>query len=590
MKTNKLGLKIVRINTGYTDVLGINEEQIWAKYVRDVRKELENIDNLSDSSTVLMLTGIPTGNLITIASFIGGRRGDAITAWIYIPTYINILGKELVDIIDVVKKEILADERNDEKLKQLFDKERTVLSVENIAFTSHGDKWGYRYYGQGVGYSLSDILGGEGDIAQSYYKSYKSIFLLDKSSGMQCSSGEDLTNRKLESTVIVLNPNNHKEFIPYINDDIADKPLRLVVGDKITVIWKRSGYKTIKTETIIKDSTSWNYPSDSDIIREFIPNEIINIVDERGKRVDGYYLKINGRQYLDGSVLYLRNNEVKAKLEISAEGFESLQKDFDFDRPYPITLKRKLHRYTFILPYRAGQVKGASEIELSLNDKLEDCPIKGYTTRSGFVSSTSDNYLIYNPKNKRNEILLFLISILVSLLIGCCGGLYLGYRVMSSKIEKVEKENNQLKEVKKKEQEKAEQEKKRKAEERKSAIRKYLDETNVWNRSKMDAYPEIAGLWDALNERDFDKILTYKDYLRYSVRFRKVIEAVEKNKDKKFNEKYTQDNDITIEAVEGKKGYIKALNDATSSNSAKTENSKKKDKNKESKKGNDSWY
>lgn len=580
MKTNKLGLKIVRINTGYTDVLGINEEQIWAKYVRDVRKELENIDNLSDSSTVLMLTGIPTGNLITIASFIGGRRGDAITAWIYIPMCINILGKELVDIIDAVKKEILADERNDEKLKQLFDKERTVLSVDNIAFTSHGDKWAYRYYGQGIGYSLSDILGGEGDIAQSYYRDYKSIFLLDKSSGMKCYSGEDLTNRKLNSTVIVLNPNKHKGFIPYINDVVADRPLRFVIGDRIAVTWKQNGYRTITIETIITENTSWNYPSELDITREFFPNEIINIVDERGKRVDGYYLKINGRQYLDGAVLHLRNNEVRVKLEISADGFESLQKDFDFDRPYPITLKRKLHRYTFILPYRAGQVKGSSEIGLSLNEELEDCPFKGYTTRSGFVSSTSDNFLVYNPKKKRSEILYFLISILASLLVGCCGGIYLGYRVMSNEVENLETKIVQLEDAKKKEQEKTEQDKKRKAEERKSAIIKYLDETNVWNRSKMETYSEIAGLWDALNERDFDKILTYRDYLKDSERFDKVIEAIEKNKDKKFKGKYTQDNDITIEPVDNK-GYIKALNGTTLPNSTKTPSLKKENKKKE---------
>ena len=65
-------------------------------------------------------------------------------------------------------------------------------------------------------------------------------------------------------------------------------------------------------------------------------------------------------------------------------------------------------------------------------------------------------------------------------------------------------------------------------------------------------------------------ILTYRDYLKDSKRFDKVIEAIEKNKDKKFKEKYTQDNDITIEPVDGNKGYIKALNDATSPNSTKT--------------------
>lgn len=582
MKTNKLGLEIDRINEGLKKLLIINDDQEWTKYVRDIRKELENIENISSSSVVLMLTGIPTGFLITAATVIGGRKNDSIAAWIYVPSHVNVKGTDLVGVINDVTSELLAPFRDDDRLRRLFDKEYTSVSVDNITFISNGDKWGYRYYGQGVRYSLSDLLD---EIGQSYYKKYKSIFLLDKSSGMQCLLGEDLTTRNLESAVVVFNPNKHRGFIPYINDVIVDRPLRFVIGDRVAITWKQNGYRTITTETKITENTSWNYPSESDIMREFFPNEIINIVDERGKRVEGYYLKINGQQYLDGAILYLRNNEVKVKLEISADGFEPLQKDFDFDRPYPVTLKRKLHRYTFILPYRIGQVKGTSVIELPLNEKLEECPFKGYTTRNGYVSSTSDNYLIYNPKKKRSVILIFLISTLVSLLIGCCGGIYLGCRVMNDKLEKVEKENNQLKEDKKKEQEKAEQEKIRKEEERKSAIRKYLDENNVWNRSKMEAYPEIAGLWDALNERDFDKILTYKDYLKNSERFRKVIEAVEKNKDKKFKGKHTtKDNDITIE------GYIKALNDAPPSNSDKTVSAKKIDKKQESEKGNDGWF
>lgn len=46
MDNNKLGLKIVRINQGYTDLFEINGDQVWTKNVWDIRKDLENIDNL----------------------------------------------------------------------------------------------------------------------------------------------------------------------------------------------------------------------------------------------------------------------------------------------------------------------------------------------------------------------------------------------------------------------------------------------------------------------------------------------------------------------------------------------------------------
>ena len=577
MITNKLGLEIDRINAGLTKVLGINDDQAWTKYVRDVRKELENVENLSSSSAVLMLTGIPIGHLITIASFIGGRKNDAIIAWVYISNQLNIRGIDLVHIIHDVKQEVLAPFRDDDKLRQIFEKEYSTLSVENTTFCSDGDNFSYRYYGPGTNVSLSDLLD---ERSQSYYQNYKTIFLLDKEKDLHCFVGDDLTNKKLFSSTIVQNPNKHKEFVPYINGKIADKPLRLTIGDRITITWKRNGYRTIKTDTEINSPTSWNYPSSSDIYRELYPNEIINVVDECKRHIDKPDLRINGETYWGDRPLYLRENETKIKLEVSAKGYDSLHTIFDIDKPYPITLKRKSYRYTFMLPYRTGQVQGESTIELTLNERLEECPFEGYTTK-GYVTPSTNNYLIYNPKNKRGTIKLFLIIALVSLLIGGCGGFYLGYRVMVDDVEEVKKENNQLKEIKKKEQEKAEQDKKRKAEERKSAIRKYLDETNVWNRSKMETYSEIAGLWDALNERDFDKILTYRDYLKDSKRFDKVIEAIEKNKDKKFKEKYTQDNDITIEPVDGNKGYIKALNDATSPNSTKTPSLKEENKKKE---------
>ena len=90
MDNNKLGLKIVRINQGYTDLLEINGDQIWTKNVWDIRKDLENIDNLDGSSAVLMLTSIDTGHILTVASLIEGRITDCISAWMYVPASINI--------------------------------------------------------------------------------------------------------------------------------------------------------------------------------------------------------------------------------------------------------------------------------------------------------------------------------------------------------------------------------------------------------------------------------------------------------------------------------------------------------------------
>ena len=135
-----------------------------------------------------MLTSIDTGHMLTVASLIEGRITDCISAWIHIPATISVSGKELVELVESAKKEILANERNDEKLRQLFSKEYELAPATKMAGGSVGEKCAYRYYGQKAKYTLAELLK---DMCQSYYKNYKSIFLLD-------------TSRKFDTTNIVI--------------------------------------------------------------------------------------------------------------------------------------------------------------------------------------------------------------------------------------------------------------------------------------------------------------------------------------------------------------------------------------------------
>ena len=146
MDSNKLGVKIVRINQGYTDLLEINGDQKWTKNVWDIREDLKTIDNLDGSSAVLMLTSVDTGHILTIGTLIEGRPNDCISAWLYVPVSINISGKELVEIVDLVKKEILVNERNDERLTQLFSKIYESAPATKIMSKSTGKKCAFRYY------------------------------------------------------------------------------------------------------------------------------------------------------------------------------------------------------------------------------------------------------------------------------------------------------------------------------------------------------------------------------------------------------------------------------------------------------------
>lgn len=288
MDNNKLGLKIVRINQGYTDLFEINGDQVWTKNVWDIRKDLENIDNLDGSSAVLMLTSVDTGHILTVASLIEGRITDCISAWIYVPASINIAGKELVEIVDAVKKEILANERNDERLTQLLSKTYESAPASRITTKSNGEKCAFRYYGQGAKYTLSELLK---DMCQSYYKSYKSVFLLDNSSKLKCLQGDNLSDQKVYSMVVVKSPGNIDSFVPYIGERPFVGQIYAIEGGTIDIEWRRDGYMPIHTKSTIAPGAKYSVPTPNQYVRVLNYN-YIKVVDEWSQRVTDYDLYV----------------------------------------------------------------------------------------------------------------------------------------------------------------------------------------------------------------------------------------------------------------------------------------------------------
>ena len=88
-----------------------------------------------------------------------------------------------------------------------------------------------------------------------------------------------------------------------------------------------------------------------------------------------------------------------------------------------------------------------------------------------------------------------------------------------------------------------------------------VNTNNKWNRTEMEKFDDLKGLWDALNERLFDDIIKYETKLSKSTTFTEVVQAVKANKHKKFAQPYTKDNDIRIHPEQGvSNGYINALN------------------------------
>lgn len=555
MDNNKLGLKIVRINQGYTDLFEINGDQKWTKNVWDIRKDLENIDNLDGSSAVLMLTSIDTGHILTVASLIEGRITDCISAWVYVPASINISGKELVEIVDAVKKEVLANERNDEKLSQLFSKIYESAPAAKITPKSAGEKCAFRYYGQGAKYTLSELLK---DMCQSYYKNYKSVFLLDNCTKLRCLLGDNLSDHKVYSMIVVKSPGKIDSFVPYIGKQIFSTDVYAIEGDVINVEWKQNGFKTITKSFSVAKGVECPIPTRNEYMM-VIDYNVIQVLDEKsGKEINNYNLRINGCDIPCGQRVAISIDAIaQSRVEIYSEGYEEWVKTYDLRRQHVVYMKKKSFAYSFVL-----LSKNHKEIHIEYPTKgfLEECPIEGYRPYRGKLDPYRDNWLEYKPFTKSVKIILSIIFAVI-LIIGVGAGWFLADYLNEKEISNYKKQistltydlNNSKKSTHVEQRQEPQQPEAPNWEQ----VIEYLDKNAKWERSAMEKFAVIQGLWDALNYREFENILQYEEDLKASKTFSKLVKAIKTN-EKSFSGPYCDDDDteITISTYISKLGRV----------------------------------
>lgn len=580
MDNNKLGLKIVRINQGYTELLEINGDRAWTKNVWDIRKDLENIDNLDGSSAVLMLTSIDTGHMLTVASLIEGRITDCISAWIHIPATISVSGKELVELVESAKKEILANERNDEKLRQLFSKEYELAPATKMAGGSVGEKCAYRYYGQKAKYTLAELLK---DMCQSYYKNYKSIFLLDNSTSLRCLSGDNLSDHKVYSMVVIKSPGQVDSFVPYIGEKPFVGQMYAIEGDVINIEWRRDGYMPIHTSSTITPGAKYSLPTPNQYVR-LLPYNYIKITDEWNQRVEDYELYVAKKLVNKGADIPISESMLNnVWVEIYAEGYEPRTGHVNLMQPVHIKMTKEMYSYEFLLPLKNDE--GYYPIKISGNRKVKSSPVKGYVTEDGYVTRNDKNYLRFKPFTRKFWITCLICSIIV-LLLGVCGGYalndFIGGKADNQEISKLTKENadlkSRIKELEKRNYNYAPKGSESNSDEKSvDAAISYIDHNNVWNRTEMEKHEPLKGLWDAMNERRFDDILAYENVLGKSAIFQELVASIKANRHKTFSGNFNtkaNDYDITIKPEGNKKGYIKALEDTGTTPTSHQQNSR----------------
>ena len=330
----KLGLILKLTSEGEREIFSLNRNESWARYIPDVRtsiKELENFDETAKMVVFLRFFG-SEGLLICIVKArpqSSGRPFDNTTAWIYIPDKMDISGEEIVSIVEKVK-DVISGNKEIDSLKSAFEKEYAfkdvLFSALSFMKSNESVEFSARTYGNGTGYFLHELLGIY--LAQTEYNNYKSVFFLDTSSGISLRNNNILKS-KLRPICTVNPPDERLGFLAYIGTPLTlfNKPIEVIEGTKISVLWKKDGCSDIRKEFV----ATYENTNQSLIGIEIHPNECKRIVSRSwikvydqvsNRRISNCLIIINGQSFTNDKMEILESDlENGVQLQVSCRGY-----------------------------------------------------------------------------------------------------------------------------------------------------------------------------------------------------------------------------------------------------------------------------
>jgi len=407
MDKNKLGIVINTTKTnnrtsGFRPIYNYNSDE-WSSIVRDTGAELKKVTNNSHSDPIHLIQFVSNGCCYCIMKSITGRK-DYQSAWIFIHKDIILQKGELISVIKKID-DILSLDVEDRKveLDDLFSK--TYPTSESPCYrASSGDTYAVRYYGHGTNllYTENYVLD-EDYLYQSDYCKYKSVFLVNKAKGQVVTDATDLSDIKLQKSIVIELPKEKDGFKPYIEDTIITNAVRVTEGKVIAVKWKRFGYAPIDKqgksteELLIKESEYWKSFSYS----------LFRTIDKVTKKDIGATIRFTGLKRFDDNenprfVFFKEEDLNRISFCVEKATYHSLSGVIDLTKPnengeYVIELQPEEHIYNCCI---STNIPDNRKIEFVIKTqyKLRGNEIPGFKFDGG-PSETRENKLKAAPQH-----------------------------------------------------------------------------------------------------------------------------------------------------------------------------------------------
>lgn len=404
---DKLGFAIKLASMGAGNALECNKGA-WTNKVVDIREYLKLFTGLHDTNNDVTFISFDEGGcFLTQLKALKSRGGDFLSGWIYIPNTIEISGAEVLNAYNYVRNVLTQSKIADIKseIEDFFSKSFPKKAFPIKYQPTSGDKYGVRYIDKF--YSLSEIL--DTNRYQSYYSSYRAIFLLQDGSEVKPSQEAirlglfaDLTKQKIDTICTLMPPTKDMLTlagrgvkIMFQNGGEFTTPLSCSKGYKAMLYAQREGFEDIMFKPIVVENEVQEFPLVNGLQwKKKFSGSFFRVETRDGNPIPSVRIVVNNTDITRAAALFTEEELKNAHVIISATDYVRYENTMNLlnmvDSPIRLERKEKSYDYTISLANGRDAKMTLQSKYLSDYDGYES-PLKGYDLNNQYLEYSSWN-------------------------------------------------------------------------------------------------------------------------------------------------------------------------------------------------------
>lgn len=307
----RLQLYISKSLRGFKTLTDINGTESTRRHVRDLRVALESVAYDSAEKCVFYLIQYVEGaTFFTILRTIPDKPLDHLAATIAVPERLLVSADDLYKIIREVTRKVSNPGMNADdiaQLRALLAKEYPVKADDAVQVPSEGRLFACRSFGGDTGLTLRDFLGE--NLYQPMFIPYAGVLLVDATLPFRL-TGTDLSDRPLSKVVTFLPPEHVPDYVPHVFHRVFDRPFKVALGSEVEVVWRRPGFEELVSRiTVDADGMRPETPATDDTRKVISPVSFFVTSRSSNDRLEQVCIRVNGREITE------RHSFTRAELE-----------------------------------------------------------------------------------------------------------------------------------------------------------------------------------------------------------------------------------------------------------------------------------